>query len=328
MGALAMARKNLLQGLMDETQSTEPERQNKTGAPARVDPSKPRYSGGAIGAVSQSIQSLKSRSVTEIDTNEIDAGGLEDRLSYENDEDFAALVESIRSHGQQVPILVRPHPEAEGRYQIVYGRRRVMALRHLGLAAKALVRALDDKALVMAQGLENSARRDLSYVEKCNFAHQMRQAGYERPAICEALSVDKTQISRMLQVIDRVGVPLVEHVGSAPGIGRDRWAKLADRVSNMPESKLSELLGVDLSGVNGDARFDAIFNKAAPTANKPQTSAGQPLVSKAGGPLGLVTHSPRSTVLTFQKDQAGDFADWLVGQLSDLHAQWEDKKKP
>ena len=32
------------------------------------------------------------------------------------------LVVSIREHGQQVPVMVRPHPEKDGRYQIVYGR--------------------------------------------------------------------------------------------------------------------------------------------------------------------------------------------------------------
>jgi len=163
-----MARKNLLEGLMKA-----PETKSDTPAPPnRVDPAKPRYTGGAIGAVSQSIADLKSRSVVEIDTNLIDAGGLRDRID-ETVAEHEALIDSIRTYGQQVPILVRPHPDAEGRYQIVYGRRRVAALREIGEPAKALIRDLDDSALIMAQGQENSARRDLSFIEKCNFARQM-----------------------------------------------------------------------------------------------------------------------------------------------------------
>ena len=125
---------------------------------ASVDPARPRYSGGAIGAVSQSIADLKSRSVIEIDPNKIKAGGILDRLE-DDDPAHAALMTSLRDHGQQVPVLVRPHPELPDTYQIVYGRRRVLALRDLGIPVKALVRDLDDRELVVAQGQENSAAK-------------------------------------------------------------------------------------------------------------------------------------------------------------------------
>ncbi len=36
------------------------------------------------------------------------------------DEELDSLVESIRQNGQQVPVLVRPHPERDGYYQIAY----------------------------------------------------------------------------------------------------------------------------------------------------------------------------------------------------------------
>jgi ParB family transcriptional regulator, chromosome partitioning protein len=45
-----------------------------------------------------------------------------------------------------------------------------LALRDLGQPVRALVRDFDDAALVMAQGQENGARRDLSFIEKANFA--------------------------------------------------------------------------------------------------------------------------------------------------------------
>ncbi len=141
---------------------------------------------------------------------------------------------SLRDYGQQVPVLVRPHPETAGRYQIVYGRRRVLALRDLGQPVKALVRDLDDLGLVLAQGQENTARRDLSFIEKANFARQMVEAGYERRIACDALSIDKTLLSRMLSVTDRVPLALIEAIGAAPGIGRDRWLAFADLLAAHP----------------------------------------------------------------------------------------------
>jgi ParB family chromosome partitioning protein len=215
-----MTRKDLLKALMSEAPAAKPAADIAPALPRRTRP------GGTIGAVSASIAELRAAPVIEVDPALVDAGGLPDRLEA----DEAAhkdLCRSIARHGQQVPILVRPNPEAPGRYQIVYGRRRLRALAELGLPARALVRDLDDPALVMAQGQENSARRDLSFAEKCHFAHQMRTAGFDRAAICEAHSIDKTLLSRMLQVIDTVTPDLLQTIGPAHGIGRDRWLALA-----------------------------------------------------------------------------------------------------
>ena len=177
-----MARKNLLQGLMD---------QGKDGASPSKTPATPtpRYSKGAIGAVSQSIQELKSRSVVEVDARMVDAAGVKDRLDPA-DTDHTALVESIREYGQQVPVLLRVNPNDPERYQVVYGRRRIRALKDLGLPVKALIRDLDDRALIIAQGQENTARKDLTFIERANFARQMRDGGYDRKVICDALHVD------------------------------------------------------------------------------------------------------------------------------------------
>jgi ParB family chromosome partitioning protein len=117
MGAL-MARKNLLQNLMGDQPASKP----ADKAPA------PRYSKGAIGAVSKSIADLKSRSIVDVVADQIDNGGLRDRLE-DNPQDHEALVASIRDYGQQVPVLLRLDPNHEGRYQVVYGRRRVAALK-------------------------------------------------------------------------------------------------------------------------------------------------------------------------------------------------------
>lgn len=103
------------------------------------------------GAVGASVAGFGAPAILEIDAFEIEAGGVRDRLEHD-DEDHVRLMDSLREYGQQVPVLVRPHPDGDGRYQIVYGRRRVLALRDLGVPVMALVRDLDDASLVLAQG--------------------------------------------------------------------------------------------------------------------------------------------------------------------------------
>ena len=294
-----MARKGILTGLM-----------NNTAAPAtetRVDPSKPRYGKGAIGAVSQSIAELKSRSIIQVDPRMIDDAGMQDRLETD---DIPALAESIKLYGQQVPVLLRPNPNDPERYQVVYGRRRVAALKLLKQPIAAMVRVLNDRELVIAQGQENSARRDLSFIERANFARQMRDAGYERKVICDALNVDKTVISRMLSIVDSIPLPLIEAIGAAPTIGRDRWSKLADQLNGRD-------LTANAVGEESDQRFEAVFK----SLTLPKTSAAKPnRITVNGAEIAQVARKPNKTVLTLPKD---GFDDWLVAHLEEIHRDWK-----
>lgn len=307
-----MARKNLLKGLMDA-----PPAPPADEAAARVDVARPRYGSGAIGAVSQSISDLKSRAVQEIDPRMIDQGGLQDRL--EENAGLAELVTSIREYGQQVPVLLRPNPNNDAeRFQVVYGRRRVAALRELGLPVKALIRVLDDRAVILAQGQENSARRDLSFIEKVNFARQMQDMGYDRKVICDALHVDKTLISRMLSVSDRIPEALIQAIGAAPSVGRDRWLKLADLLPGNQAQHAVEAA----QGETSDLRFEAVLIALTPR-NPPAPRSDVPLRGADGTALGQMRRSGTKAVLTLNTKTAKGFEDWLAENIADLHHRWK-----
>ncbi|WP_254694596.1 ParB/RepB/Spo0J family partition protein [Alloyangia pacifica] len=78
-----------------------------------------------------------------------------------------------------MPILVRRNPEQEGRYLLVYGGRRLEAIRGSDKVTKvrALVATLDERDAVTAQISENMARRDLSFIEKALFAKELVDTG-------------------------------------------------------------------------------------------------------------------------------------------------------
>ena len=110
--------------------------------------------------------------VWELDPDTIEDDRIGDRL---DPRDVIDLQHAIEQNGQTVPILVRRHPSEEGRYLLVYGRRRLEAIRLSESVTKvrALVATLDDSAAVQAQISENMARRDLSYIEKALFAQEL-----------------------------------------------------------------------------------------------------------------------------------------------------------
>lgn len=299
-----MARKNLLQGLMQ-------------GAPAAPDEDAtplPRYERGAIGAVSKSIDDLKRRAIIDVPAEMIDNAGFRDRLD-DDPEGLATLTESIREYGQQVPVLLRHSPNHDGRYDVVYGRRRVAALKALGQPVKAMVRTLNDRELVIAQGQENSARKDLSFVEKALFAQQMVKAGYDRKIVCDALSIDKTVISRMLTVADTLPLKLIQAIGSAPLIGRDRWLALVQRARGADMAALMRAA----QGAGSDQRFEAVFAAAAPA--RPAAPGPQKLTGSNGAALGEARRGKRKTVIELS-GEGREFGEWLADHLDEVHRNW------
>ncbi len=113
----------------------------------------------------------EGQTIVELDTDTIDPSFVQDRMPG----DIDGLVKAIREQGQQIPILVRPHPEASGRYQVAFGHRRLRAVSELNRPVKAVVRELTDEQLVIAQGQENNERQDLTFIEKARFASRLTE---------------------------------------------------------------------------------------------------------------------------------------------------------
>ncbi|MEO0380512.1 MAG: plasmid partitioning protein RepB [Pseudomonadota bacterium] len=301
---------------------------NPALAQAAADPKRPKPPAprGAVGALQSSLSKLQENAVQEIDAHQIDVAGLEDRLG-DDYADHRALMESMRTYGQQVPVLLRPHAKARGRYEIVYGRRRLRALKELGLPVKAMVRQLSDDELIMAQGQENTARRDLSFVEKASFAAQLDAEGYDRDTIAAALSIDLPMVSRMLKVGQAVPLRTLRKIGPASGIGRDRWLAFVKRLEEkgMRTRAFAFLDTPDALGMTSDERFEMMFARTkAPAPKKETADKPRPLRNADGGVLGDIRTSRKGVMLTLS-DKDG-FAAWLNAEaeavIAELHDRW------
>lgn len=284
---------------------------------------------GAVGALQSSLMKLQENTVQEIDPHMIHAAGVSDRLGVDEGDD-RRLLESLREYGQQVPILVRPRTGQPGHYDIVYGRRRVLAMRDLGLPIKAMIRQLDDKELVLAQGQENTARQDLSFIEKASFAAQLDALDYDRPTIAAALSMDLPMVSRMLKVGRAFTVEFLQEIGSAPGIGRDRWLKLVEAMDDEATRARVEARLPALAVVAGsDTRFEEVLAWAQgtppPKAPRAPGGASRKVVSANGMPLARVKTTDKGVTLTIPSADAPGFADWIDTEAEDLMRELFDR---
>ncbi|MBV8936993.1 MAG: plasmid partitioning protein RepB [Alphaproteobacteria bacterium] len=344
-----MARKNLLAGLSG-TKLTAVNSDAPVSAPTARSSPLPYAGMGALGAVTRSIDDLAARAnaakelearltsgqvIVELDPALIDVSFMIDRMSHD-DEEYQALRNSIAQQGQDSPILVRPHPSDEGRYQVAFGHRRLRAAKELSRRVRAVVRQLSDRELILAQGQENSARANLSFIERARFAHSLEEAGYDRETIMQALSVDKTTLSRLISVVARIPTETIEAIGPAPGTGRDRWVALANlchagkQAADLPALVSSEAF----RGLDSDARFAQVFS-AFEAPREVKNDPGQPVQPgeepvgpgrspaqvwhhSTGTPVMRVKATDRSVVLSIDNRAIPGFGEYLLSEMESL----------
>lgn len=349
-----MARKNLLLGI-SEPELTAVNKENTQ--PTRVERTPPlAFSGrGALGAVTRTIDDLSARAdaakglearlaageiVVDLDPSNIDSSFVADRMRGD-DESYLVLREGIKEQGQTSPILVRPHPTVTGRYQVAFGHRRLRVAADLGRPVRAVVKQLSDRDLVIAQGQENSARADLSFIERSRFAHQLEAMEYDRETIMSALSVDKTALSRMISVATRIPEAVIAAIGPAPTTGRPRWLELADhfQAGNKTDTVYALLSETAFLACSSDRRFELVlevFQSPVPIVqNVPRSSgASEPKAkgqgnywsSRAGQKVAKVTESDRAFILTIDRRVAPDFGEYLLSEMDRLYEAYSQKR--
>lgn len=315
-----MARKNLLAGLS----SSELPAGNSAAQPAEAPAVFASFGGGrgAIGAVSRSLEHMKANTVHDLDTDQIDHSFVADRLEIATDSQ-TDLVASIREHGQQVPILVRPHPHQQGRFQVAYGHRRLRAAIELQRSVRAVIKPLTDEELVVAQGQENTARTDLSFIERARFAATLESTGFSREIIMAALSVDKTGLSRLISAAVKVPADILEAIGPAPKAGRDRWVELATRLEKPAAMAAARQSICDAAFPNkgSDERFALVFSASE---RKPRKGL-VPSLWKApdGKKVARIRNDDRQVAVIVDKKVAGAFGSYLIEHLPEIYAAFE-----
>lgn len=292
---------------------------------------------GAMSGMKSTLRDMASNAIREIDPALIEDDGPKDRLAF-GPEAVADLAASIQQHGQQVPIMVRPLRDQPGRFQVVYGRRRLAALRSLGQPARAMVRMLDDTQAILAQGQENSVRLDPSFIEKALFVTELADSGHPQEVILEALAIDKPMLSRMQKVSRSLPHDLIRLIGPSHGVGRRRWEELADlaRAERLNFAKLDASLQSELATLSSDDRFTRVAAQivhAAPAPkalDAPGAQLTQVITTADGKALAEVKAGARSLTLKLDSKANPAFTAWLQAhaaeQLQALYQAWKDQE--
>jgi ParB family chromosome partitioning protein len=296
---------------------------------------------GALGAISQSLGDISERAkraeeieqklieghvIVDLDPAIIDDSFVPDRMEA-TEEQNAAFREIIRQHGQSVPILVRPKPNATERYEVAFGHRRLRAARELGITVRAVVRPLTDEQLVIAQGQENSGRTDLTFIERARFAARLEERKFSREIIMASLNVDKAALSRLISIATRVPAAVIDAIGPAPAFGRVRWQELTDLLEQENNRARVIEMAKDsaLTAMDTDKRFETLI---AGLRKRTMRSRAETWSAKDGTHAAKVVRAGKKLTLTFDDRVAPKFGDFVKGKLQTLYEEFKAGDPP
>lgn len=317
-------------------------------APALEKP-RPNSSGmsGAVKSMQQSFSAVEAENerlraqlqsadmTVELDPASVVPSFVRDRLDIEDNPQFPQFVEGIRREGQKLPILVRPVADQTGAYQVAYGHRRLRACQIIGIPVRAIVMPLTDEELVVAQGVENTERENLTFIEQALFAAELKKRGFSRETIAKALGRSEEKglayISILTSTASALPDALIRKIGPAPFVGRPKWEKLGSffKDQKLPADANSAVNGLVASekwqALSTNERFASvlrILDRPAPAneAEIAQVDLGQG--------LSITTkRTPKATQISIPHAPAPGLSAWLIDRLPDLIEEFKRSER-
>jgi ParB family transcriptional regulator, chromosome partitioning protein len=152
--------------------------------------------GNAGGLASSDEGALKSIPIGQIGRNPF-----QPRREF-NSGELGELQESLNSSGLLQPITVRRRPGKDG-FELIAGERRLRAAMKLGWKEiPAIIKDIDDKAVLTLALVENLQRTDLNPIEEGEGYYRLsNEFGLTQQQIAETVGKDRTTIANMLRVL-------------------------------------------------------------------------------------------------------------------------------
>ncbi|RXZ71480.1 ParB/RepB/Spo0J family partition protein [Agromyces albus] len=161
----------------------------------------------AMAAVEQAAEAegllaVPGARLARLDPNDIVPNAQQPRNNFDPD-DLAELVHSIREFGVLQPIVVRPHPELAGKYELVMGERRLRATKQAGLdTIPAVVKDTANEAMLRDALLENLHRSQLNPLEEASAYQQLlADFGITQEELASRIGRSRPQISNTLRLL-------------------------------------------------------------------------------------------------------------------------------
>jgi ParB family chromosome partitioning protein len=161
-----------------------------------VDPLARLSAQGFLGYVEEDTESSSTYKVLDIAPDDILDSHYQSR-EWRDPDRFRQLVHSIQTHGFNGILLVAPHPQEEGKYQLIAGgHRRRDAAKEAGLSTiPCLIVEYDKQRMAVGTATENLIREDLAIPDEGKLYLMLRQdAGWTQEELATQLEISRDRI--------------------------------------------------------------------------------------------------------------------------------------
>lgn len=150
-------------------------------------------------------------------------------------ESIGELAETVKTHGMLEPLIVRPSPTEEGKYEVVCGLRRLRAAEEAGLEnVPCIVAEMSDEEAMEAVYIENEQRENVSDYERGRWLKTMIEKFPGRFPTQEVLA---KRIGKSQELVSRLIIhynEIEKHKNALP-------PKIMTRVIALPEGVVREV---------------------------------------------------------------------------------------
>ena len=160
--------------------------------------------GDVAAAVDDSLDAAGPTStVRHIPIGSLVPGKFQPRQVFD-EEALEALADSIREKGVLQPLLVRPHPENSGTYEIIAGERRWRAAQQAQVhQVPVLVRELNDQQAAEVALIENLQRQDLSPLEEAEGYRRLQEEfSHTQEELSRAIGKSRSHIANTMRLLN------------------------------------------------------------------------------------------------------------------------------
>jgi ParB family chromosome partitioning protein len=221
--------------------------------------------------------------LASLDPNDIEPNAQQPRAVF-NPEDLAELVHSVREFGVLQPIVVRPHPELNGKYELVMGERRLRASKAAGLdVIPAVIKDTANEAMLRDALLENLHRSELNPLEEASAYQQLlTDFGITQEALATRIGRSRPQISNTLRLLK---LPEAVQLRVAAGV---LSAGHARAILMMPDAESMQRLADKIVNEDLSVRQAEAIASSEPKPGKAKPAAGkrQEFLDDLAGRLG------------------------------------------
>lgn len=291
----------------------------KRVAPVRAFPDAPGTDKPLLASFKPAQQNLpETGEVFEVDPTLVEPWPFADRPEGEMG-DFEELVEMIDASGQAVPGLVRPHPDKEGHYELIYGLRRWRAAKQLHKPFLCLVKNLDDKAAFAAMDGENNGRKNLSsWAKAVSYSQAISRGIYKNEsALAYELGISRGTMNNIM-AYTRLPADVAESIGVLSRVSIQTVKAILALLNDEVNSEANKAAIIEFAPqIRTGTLTDKALVRAVQLAERPEASqepSAVDVTDKNGVKVGTIRRTRKGIQITLASK---DFEQITLDEISE-----------